>query len=783
MDIPIILRYCILCVFIIRFSHSKDCFHDEYKEETEIITSAGFPLGYLPNSCSEWFITAPKGQIITLSIFLDIEVGDDGSCNRDALTIGPEPVMELCGNNRQLVYISNSSHVWLKFYTDGLISGKGFKIQYIRGPPVGNCKTDQFLCNSGRCVLKKWLCNGLDECGDGSDENAKTCPSATDIPTSPSNINCGEGFFHCYSNLSSAFICLPEAKRCDGSEDCYRGLDEQNCSINCNAHIHSEDGYITSPLYPRDYPPGMNCKWTIHMQIPSDRIQLRVVDFAVQANADSDYLIVYDGKEEESDQILGTFYGNHIPPSKLESKSNWMTIVFHSDDSFSEKGFNFTYQRKGLCLSNQVSCGNGEIDCFDAKDKCNGVWDCQEHGGDEIHCGNCNTLYTCGPGSSQCYPRSHRCNGVGFCSNKMDEKNCSPSSCGTHNGTFLCQNKNCVYEAWICDKTDDCGDWSDEVDCSRATNLIIIAAVSGSLICGLLLVVALGCTCKLYNLRQQQLHGPRHETPLSRVYAEFMRRRAPPPYHEAMLTSRPYEEARREYMERLGQTEERSRSSGRRPRLNRRGRSNRNRHSQDQSSDPTQNTNSENNSEESANTSVTAISQENTVNSTHSNIQRHSSRSALLPSDSGDSDTESELGTPSADSVRVHFSEETGISAEFHRRSSPGKEVTEGENSSNIPRSSPSTGPDVSSLDNATIASCDSVDPSQEEDKNKPKDISSALTLLEENPPSNSNRALFIPENGQNQGNVDRGRHDSAGSLNSTGSDNPWGDFTGSEAI
>lgn len=70
---------------------------------------------------------------INCSIFLDIEVGDDGSCNRDALTIGPEPVMELCGNNRQLVYISNSSHVWLKFYTDGLISGKGFKIQYIRG--------------------------------------------------------------------------------------------------------------------------------------------------------------------------------------------------------------------------------------------------------------------------------------------------------------------------------------------------------------------------------------------------------------------------------------------------------------------------------------------------------------------------------------------------------------------------------------------------------------------------------------------------------------------------
>lgn len=76
---------------------------------------------------------------VCCSIFLDIEVGDDGSCNRDALTIGPDPVMELCGNNRQLVYISKSSHVWLKFYADGLISGKGFKIQYIRGKKQSPC--------------------------------------------------------------------------------------------------------------------------------------------------------------------------------------------------------------------------------------------------------------------------------------------------------------------------------------------------------------------------------------------------------------------------------------------------------------------------------------------------------------------------------------------------------------------------------------------------------------------------------------------------------------------
>jgi hypothetical protein len=83
------------------------------------------------------------------------------------------------------------------------------------------------------------------------------------------------------------------------------------------------------------------------MQNPTDRIQLRFNDFALQANDNTDYLIVYDGKDEENDKMFGTFYGNKMPPSMLESSSNWITIVFHSDDSFSEKGFNITFQKKG----------------------------------------------------------------------------------------------------------------------------------------------------------------------------------------------------------------------------------------------------------------------------------------------------------------------------------------------------------------------------------------------------------------------------------------------------
>ena len=49
---------------------------------------------------------------------------------------------------------------------------------------------------------------------------------------------------------------------------------------------------------------------------------------------------------------------------------------------------------------------------------------------------------------------------------------------------------------------------------------------------------------------------------MSRLYAEFLRRTAPPPYHEAMLTSRNYDEVQQEQRERLQALRRGRRSNG-----------------------------------------------------------------------------------------------------------------------------------------------------------------------------------------------------------------------------
>ena len=95
---------------------------------------------------------------------------------------------------------------------------------------------------------------------------------------------------------------------------------------------------------------------------------------------------------------------------------------------------------------------------------------------------------------------------------------------------------------------------------------VITAAVIGSLICGSLLVIALGCTCKLYALRLQEHYRILEQsTPISRIQEGIhARRMAPPPYLEAMATSRPFDEIQREALQNQRQQNGRRSRRGRR---------------------------------------------------------------------------------------------------------------------------------------------------------------------------------------------------------------------------
>lgn len=37
------------------------------------------------------------------------------------------------------------------------------------------CPDNEFRCNNGMCIMKDWLCDGIDDCLDGSDEIVSNC--------------------------------------------------------------------------------------------------------------------------------------------------------------------------------------------------------------------------------------------------------------------------------------------------------------------------------------------------------------------------------------------------------------------------------------------------------------------------------------------------------------------------------------------------------------------------------------------------------------------------------
>nr|CAD2188647.1 unnamed protein product [Meloidogyne enterolobii] len=165
---------------------------------------------------------------------------------------------------------------------------------------------------------------------------------------------CIKGSFFCQNG-----VCLPERAHCNGIDECGDSSDEFNCpsahsEMSCQRYEKGESGRIETPNFPASYRQGSNCRWVIEGPLNS-KIQLNFDSFETEER--HDLVTVLDGgPSENSTFALSTISGTPRNTEKLsfESSTNRMIVQFRADQSIQARGFQASWRTVPISCGNQL---------------------------------------------------------------------------------------------------------------------------------------------------------------------------------------------------------------------------------------------------------------------------------------------------------------------------------------------------------------------------------------------------------------------------------------------
>ncbi|XP_040403063.1 cubilin [Cygnus olor] len=352
------------------------------------IASPQWPRSYPHNADYQWRISANASQVIHGRI-LEMDIENHHRCRYDKLkvydgpTIYSRPLATYCGAD-PASFASSGSSMTIQFQSDSSVTGKGFLLEWYAVDasaathtiPRGACggivtteETPSFLFSPGwpmnyrnfaDCV---WLIRApgstvefnvlsLDIESHSSCNYDKLIIRDGDTSLSPVlAILCGrEPPGPIRSTGETMFIHFLSDGSITGA-----GFNSSYYK-SCGGYLHADRGVITSPHYPQDYSPNLNCSW--HVLVTSGFVIAVHFEHPFQVKSEDascnhgDYVELKNGLDAAVPPLVsgrgnGRFCGSS-PISTMYTTDNQLFVHFISDSRNEGQGFKLKYEAKSL---------------------------------------------------------------------------------------------------------------------------------------------------------------------------------------------------------------------------------------------------------------------------------------------------------------------------------------------------------------------------------------------------------------------------------------------------